>query len=223
MWAHVLTGRRAVSRRKSRRPPGRPTILVAEVHDRIVQSTTQGAPMWAAAEYAGVSYRAFERWLARGHSEDAAIADGEEPNPDEKPYLTLYRDVQKARAKATVANAALIQRAAVGGVVTEETTRKYVDPETGQVVTETTVRRTPPDWKAAAWWLERRDSGNFGRGPSVVEVTGAKGGPIEVGSAEQLASRIRANIAAAAAGVAALGEGTDIMDAEVVEEPAPRH
>ena len=213
--------------RRSSRGPGKPRLLNDDVHKKIIEATEGGSPMWAAAAYAGVTTRAFEVWMRRGYEEEARLTTEEDtvvvvPNDGEAPFRQLYLDVQEARAKATVRNAGLIQRSAIGGVVTEETVKRYRDPDTGAMVEEKTVKRSPPDWKAAAWWLERRDGANFGKEAALnVELSGPNGGPVQVsGSAvDQLAEKVRANVAllTAAAATADEAAGDDIVDADVVD------
>lgn len=210
--------------RRRTRPRGKPRLLTPESHAKIVEATTGGSPMWAAAAYAGVSTRAFEVWMSRGYAEETRVIEDEAvPDDGEQPFRQLYLDVLQARAKATVRNAGLIQQAAIGGVVTEETVKRYRDPDTGVMVEEKTVKRTPPDWRAAAFWLERRDGANFGKAAELnVELTGAGGGPVQMssGGAEDLAAKVRANIAVltAAAATAAEADSDDIVDADVVED-----
>jgi hypothetical protein len=195
------------------------------VHKRIIEATSNGAPMWAAAAYAGVSTRAFEKWMARGYNEEMRVTEeeGTVPDDDEQPYRQLFLDMQTARAQAVVRNAAVVQKAAIGGIVTEVTTKKYRDPGTGEVVEERTEKRTPPDWRASAWWLERRDPGSFGKAAELaVEVSGPGGGPVQVEavSAADLAAKVRGNIAVLTAAAATAQEihGADVVDADLVED-----
>jgi len=207
-------------RRRNRREPGRPTLLDRDVEQKLIEATKIGAPMGAAAEYSGIAVRTFEDWMRRGYNESTAREDGEEPDATEQKYLDLYEKVRSARAHAAVASVGLIRKVAVGGTVTEETTRKYRDAD-GQVVEEKTVKRTPPDWRASAWYLERQHRGDFGKQDTVsVEHSGEVGVSVKAGD---LASRVRANIEAAREKEAALqiemgkGDGDDIVDADVVE------
>lgn len=214
-----------MARRSTRRPPGRPPLLDEEMHERLITATKNGSPMWAAAEYAGITCRTFERWAARGYEEDTRLHNDSTAVPDETeaPYRQLFLDLQRARADATVRNTTNIQRAAMGGIVTEETTKKYRDPSTGEMVEETTVKRTAPDWRASAWWLERRDAANFGKQADLaLEVSGPGGGPMQVaaGSVDDLAEKVRANILALTATAATEDErdSDDVTDAEIVED-----
>jgi len=208
-----------MSRRKPRRDRGRPALLDTRVHERLIEATAAGAPMTAAAEYVGIHWRTFQTWMSRGHDENERIADGKTADPREAPYLALFREVSEARARAAVRAVTLIQRASVGGAVTEESTKKYRD-ESGQLVEETTVKRTAPDWRAAAWYLERQHPLHFGRQATQVEVSGPGGGPIDVRvDATDLAAKVRANIEAldAAKAEAALLLSAQQQDQRVIE------
>lgn len=203
-------------RRRSRREPGRPTLLDQDVEKKLIEATKIGAPMNAAAAYCGISVRAFEDWMRRGHTEQGRRDDGEEPDPVEQKYLDLYLRIIEARAHASVASVGLIRKSAVGGQVTETTTRKYRDTN-GEVVTETTEKRTAGDWRAAAWWLERQQRSDFGKETKVTaEVSGEITHAVKT---DELAARIRANLERAAEHAAiAAGPADTIEDAEVVDE-----
>lgn len=205
-------------RRRSRREPGRPTLLDKDVEKKLIEATKIGSPMNAAAAYCGISVRAFEDWMRRGHTEQGRIDDGEEPDPVEKKYLDLYKAIIEARAHASVASVGLIRKAAVGGQVTETTTRRYRDAA-GDLVEETTEKRTSGDWKAAAWWLERQNRSDFGKETTVNQNVS---GEVTVGvKADELAARISENIARAqehqAIASAPADVGDEPVDAEVVE------
>ena len=204
------------------RQPGRPALLDEEVREKLIEATKLGSPMSVAASYVGISQRTFERWMQRGY-EAQTLMDDEQPVPEEEePFRVLFREVERARSQAAVMHVGLIQRAAKGGVVTEETTKKYRDPETGQVVEETTLKRTAPDWRAGAWYLERQHRHHFGKDKELqVEITGGAGaGSTELGNVDAVAERIRGNIADLAAAVAEAKQITDGRDEELVIEDA---
>ncbi|TDD73383.1 hypothetical protein E1293_31475 [Actinomadura darangshiensis] len=66
-------------------------------------------------------------------------------------------------------------------------TRRYRDPATGQLVEEVEEDVAPPDWRAAAWVLERRHPDGFAR-PSQLQVSGPDGGPVEIEQTPGLAA-----------------------------------
>ncbi len=101
-----------------------------------------------------------------------------------------------------------------------EITRRYRDPETGELVTEAEKVYSAPDWRAAAWWLERAHRAEFGRSaePDGFGGYGPAGPPpgagVSANAFDELASRVRANLAR----VAEIGVGSSmVVEGEVVE------
>lgn len=207
---------------RKKRVRGRQLLLTDEVRKKLIEATKMGSPVSVAAAYVGIGERTFQRWMQRGYEAEGYVDDGEPVPESERPFLLLYQEITQARSQAAVMHVGLIQRAAQGGVITEESTRKYRDPDTGAVVEEKTVKRSAPDWRAGAWYLERQHRQHFGKDDKHhVELTGPGGGAVEVVEVEALADRIRANIAAGvAAAVPAItdgSEGEDVVDGEVVD------
>jgi hypothetical protein len=194
------------------RKTGRPTLLTPTVEKRLVDAIRLGAPVAIAAASAGIAEQTFYAWAKAGREELEARAEGRDPDPEREPHVKLWEKVVEARAQAALRNIGQIQKAAAGGYVTEEVTRKYRDPETGRLVTETTQKRAPVDWRAAAWWLERQQRAHFGRGAEQVELTGAGGGPVQIAAAidvQALTQRLREHLATngSAMGQAPAGAG----------------
>lgn len=156
---------------------------------RMVGAIEAGVPIAQACVYSGISERAHFRAMGAGERADL-LAGGAVPLTGRQEAYRAYRArVVNARAKVAVANVGLVARAAQGGQVLEETTRRYRDPETGEMVTETRRRYAPGDWRAAKWLLEVSFRGEFGREPlGRVELTGREGGPVEVGGDDVLQS-----------------------------------
>ncbi|MFJ2225510.1 hypothetical protein ACIOFY_36410 [Streptomyces anulatus] len=169
------------TRRKRRpaRPNGRPALLSEEVEGRLVAASRTGVAVELAAEMAGVSRSSFLGWMRRGRVELEAREAGETPDPAEDEYAALYIKVRTARAMAAARAMANLRRVADGGIVTKVTTRRFRDPVTGEIVEETIEDRTPPDWRADAWYLERQHREHYGKEATVaVEITGLGGGPV---------------------------------------------
>ncbi|MFG2986146.1 hypothetical protein ACGFYQ_33675 [Streptomyces sp. NPDC048258] len=168
------------TRRKTRRPrpsAGRPRLLSEEVEARLVAASRAGVAVELAAESAGIARSTFLAWMARGRDETEAREQGQDPRPSEEEYATLYERVRTARAMAATRAMLNIRRVADGGVVTKVTTRRFRDSVTGEIVEETVEDRTPPDWRADAWYLERQHREHYGRDATLaVEITGL-GGP----------------------------------------------
>lgn len=203
---------------RRRRRPGRQLLLTEEVEKRLVDAARAGVPVDIAASHAGIGAATFHLWMGKGRAEQERRDDGEDPDEDRDPYVDLLDKVTRARSEAAVKGVLNVQRAAAGGAVTEETTRKWRDPETGAPVEERTVKRMAPDWRAAAWYLERQHRLHFGK-EARLELTGAGGGPVEVSvDADALAARLHENLRAVGAAVAELTSGDDPGD-DMGEEP----
>jgi hypothetical protein len=220
--------------RRRARKPGRPTLLLNnDITETLRSALKLGVPVSLACQGAGISESVFYKWMQRGWAEHEDRAEAEhdeesdfEPDEAEQPYVDLYLMVTKARSEAALRNVSLIQRVAQGGIVTEETTRKYRD-ENGEMVTETSVKRTAPDWRASAWYLERAHRSDYAKGAEQVEISGPGGGPVQIGSEEisKLSAKLSLHMDQAMPALAARPAGGDdqdddseVYDAEVVNE-----
>lgn len=201
-------------------PTGRRGLLNDDVHKKLVDAIGNGVPVETAAAYAGIHDRTFYLWMTKARDAlDTYAPETDTPDIDDvldrmpddsKRYVRLLHDINRARSEATSRNVLLIQKAAAGGYVIEETERKLPD---GTV--ERTVRRQPPDWRAAAFWLERQQNKHFGK-RNYTEVTGQGGGPIQViGSPEEVAARVVKQIEATRKALEATDE---YVEAEVVSD-----
>lgn len=177
------------------RAVGRPLRLLDDnVRKVLIEALRAGAPVGLACEAASMSRSTFHSWMQRGFDAHEIAAQGGETDPSDEPYRVLYEEVQSARATAGVRNVGIIQRVAQGGTVLEKTTEK--DPDGTERVIE---KRQAPDWRAAAWYLEKVRKDEFRKDAEQVEVTGAGGGPVQVtADAEDLAARLAEHLAAGA-------------------------
>lgn len=167
-----------MSRRIPRRN-GRPSLLTPDVQQRLLDAVSSGVPVTHATTFAGIGQTTFERWMQRGRDAQD-LADEDQPVPaDEEPYRLLWEQVSRARSVVAVRNVAIVAKAAEGGYVTKERTRRYRDPGNGLLVTETETDYAPPEWQASRWLLEKSFHRDFGRTAQQVELTGEAGGPVQ--------------------------------------------
>jgi len=108
----------------------------------LLQALSAGNYVEVSCAYAGISVATVYQWLEKGRQEKQRIENGGKPDPNKATYVELLEAIETARAKAVVANVAIIQQAARNGT-----------------------------WQAAAWWLERTNPQQFGRKVQA-EVTG---------------------------------------------------
>jgi hypothetical protein len=163
--------------------------MTPEVEDRLIDASRAGLAVDLAAVHAGISRATFLRWMAYGRTECVDRAAGTDPDPELDVFVEFFEKIERARSAAALSAALDIRRASRGGIVT--THRKF-DPHSGKVLEETIT--TPPDWRAAAWYLERQHRKQYGKEDHLeVELTGAAGGPLQVeqtGPAADLATRL---------------------------------
>lgn len=177
--------------RPTRRTGGRPPIVAdPDRVTRMLEAISAGVPIGQACLHAGISERAHFRAMAAGeaadeHAEAAreARARGEQPPDEPDGRQTAYRqyrqDVLRARAAVAVVHVALVGKAARGGALVRETTRRSVD-ENGKPVVEVDREYARGEWKASQFLLATSFREEFG--PPTrrqVEHSGPAGGPIE--------------------------------------------
>jgi hypothetical protein len=129
---------------------GRPTKLSPELANKILESLRAGIGRNPAIEAAGLGRSTFYHWLELG----ARARSGK--------YLDFLDRVKKAEADAAIRNIVTVQRCAMGG---ELVSRITVVKSDGTVIER--QRYSAPDFRAAAWWLERRHPEEWGRRTSV--------------------------------------------------------
>jgi len=113
-----------------------------EVVDRIVAHVNEGHTFVSAAAVCGISLRTIHHWLRRGRDAVSALGQGIEPDEADRPYVDFVMRVYAAEAECAGTAVAAIKKAWMAG-----------------------------DWKAAAWWLERRRNDEYGLKQVVVQET----------------------------------------------------
>lgn len=144
---------------------GKPSKLNDERRQVLVGLLETGNRLEPACESIGITYRTHRNWYARGEAESERL----ESKPTakvkkiEEPYLHYFHAIKKALAGAEIKNVEVVQEAAIGG---KEVKREIVEKfaKTGELIERKEISTLqPPDWTAAAWWLERRMPHVYGR------------------------------------------------------------
>lgn len=138
----------------------------------LLKKISDGATLKASYTHAGIAPSSFFEWLKQAKYLQMQLSKGEIKKPelkeDQSRLLEFLESYKKARNSGELRNLEIIRQAAEGGDTHKETRYevkevlrdgKVVQLKT-QVVTE---KVAPPDWKAAAWWLERRYKERWGR------------------------------------------------------------
>jgi hypothetical protein len=127
--------------RKTYRKPGRPTLLIQpNVKQRLINAIRLGADMTTARKYAGVSDKALKNWLQWGNEEESG------------PYADFVLEMDKAFVECELRDLESLEKAANGQA-----------EERNKVTGEITKLYIKPDWRAAAFRLERRYPTKYGR------------------------------------------------------------
>lgn len=119
---------------------GRPSKFTLDVRERIIGAIRSGAYNETAAAYAGIGERTFYRWLAQADEDEKAGIDLEASD-----FRQFRQAVEKAQAEAELEHILVIRNAAKGKPTADG------------------VPGTPGQWQAAAWMLERKHPGRYGR------------------------------------------------------------
>lgn len=120
---------------------GRPAKYTEELAAAIVESISKGVPESIAAQAAGIHRETLHAWKKK----KPAFSDA----------------VKRARAEAVRVRVERIYAAANGGAEIEvsEKTIKHKDGKLERIVIR---KKTPPQWTADAWYLERQFCEEFG-------------------------------------------------------------
>lgn len=188
----------------------------------LLDALGKGASVEAACACAGLGRATFYDWMNRAYDiaqrVHAAREIGQPPeevrDPEALALLRFAEAVEQVRAERQVRMLGIVDKVARGGYPTKVKSTLLPDG------TEVTEREwASPDWRAAAWWVERAFPAQFGKQAAThrVEVSGPQGGPIAVESATvvaALSARLHEALAAARerGEVPALPPGGPVID-----------
>lgn len=167
---------------------GAPSKLDASTQQIICAAIRRGLGYEPAARMAGIRYTTLRNWINRAEAELERLKNPKTRlKQSEKPYLDFLDELQRAEAEGENTNADIVGDAARGGqqITKKETHRKRLfDKKQGAFVvveeTETTkIETAAPDWRAAAFILERRHPDRWGRQVKA-EVSGPGGKPVPI-------------------------------------------
>lgn len=197
-----MSGDVVVAEEQALTRPGRPSKFTEEVRHKVLQALRGGNYLETAAAYAGISVSSLHKYLKLGRQPDA-----------DPLYAEFAQAVDEAIAQSEVTEVALIRRAATPQQSpVRDSDGSVVRDDEGRVVMETVHRGS---WQAAAWLLERRAPGKWGRvDRQHVEVSGPGGGPIE----HSLTVQTDVERIMALAASLQRRASDDILDAEVIDD-----
>jgi len=222
----------------AQRRGGRPSKLTEHTADAIIHAVLDGNHLTTAAAMAGISNATLHRWVEQGNATEEAIEAGRPYDVSGLRYLEFRDRLADARAQAEAKAVAVVQKQMVGGYLIHERPLQNLsgDPvhdHDGNVLVERTYAQ--PDGRLALSYLARSRPAQWGQSASNrVELTGAGGGPVQVehGSPDQItalsqrlaevAARMRAEDAEAAAEGDGVVEGEWTEQGEEAEEPDER-
>jgi hypothetical protein len=124
-------------------------MLTPELTAGIAAAVKLGMTLTAAAGRLGIGHASVSEWLARGEGRHER-----KPTPI---TVAFAEAIARARAEHEGRRLARLEVAAQGGAITY---RRTVTSEAGKEVVE--ERYAPPDWRADAWVMERRDPASWG-------------------------------------------------------------
>jgi hypothetical protein len=145
-------------------PAGRPRLLTAEMIEDVARILPTMPYLEPLSDYLGVHRTLLYQWIRRGRREADRMAreGGITPVPNEAIFFELYYQVQKCRAESELTAIGVITKAATGYRREEKVVEER--DEDGQLKKKTTLYEyVEPDWRAAAWKLEKTKRKRYGK------------------------------------------------------------
>ena len=128
---------------------GRPSKLTPKIQEMILDCIRMGLTYSKAAELVGITRHTLLNWRKWGQAEKSGI------------YFNFFNALQKAEAEGEIQCLQKIQEAARGGQEIIDSKELYQGKKLIKQITKTV--KSVPDWRAAAWILERRYPERYGR------------------------------------------------------------
>jgi hypothetical protein len=145
---------------------GRSTTLTPALTRQLCATVKGGAPLSTAAAQVGISADTVREWRQRG--------EGRHPTRKPTPLFWQFAEaLRRAEAAAEVRHVKVIETVAQGGQLISETTIETPRKD-GGVMVRTERRFQPPDWRASAFWLQRRRPQEWGRRREGVDLEWAR-------------------------------------------------
>lgn len=161
-------------------PGGRPTKCTPEVAEEFRRLMSAGNYFETACDFIGVHKVTAYRWINRAEEALLATVD-EEGNvhedqvPEGEQVFVAFRNATcEGAAQAEIRNLAIVQQSA------RDRTVEGAHAEGRAVVNDDGEPVVLGDWRAAAWWLEKRKQDTWGERKQKVTLTGAGDGPVQV-------------------------------------------
>jgi hypothetical protein len=143
---------------------GKPSKLTPTLRQRMVDLLTAGQRFETACDLCGIAYSTHRSWMQRGEAEAHRLAHPKaQAKKTETPYLEYLEALKKAVASAEVDNVTSIIEASRGGQEVQTQTTEKFDANGNLKERKVITQLAPPQWTAAAWFLERRLPAEYGK------------------------------------------------------------
>jgi hypothetical protein len=136
---------------------GRPSKLTPKVQNIVLEGIKLGLTYEKVANLANVSRVTLRNWFKTGQKAKSG------------PFFDFFNALQKAEAEGEMRNLEKIRQASLGGQKVVTSKEIYRDNQLLEQIT--TTKKAAPDWRAAAWILERRYPERWGKNKLNIDQT----------------------------------------------------